>query len=276
MTGAQPEIQPLSVPAFDAHTHLDAMAERAGVPADAEFVDRAMSEARDVGVTAVITVGTTPQDCPWVVDAAARHPDVYAAVAIHPTEVDALTDDDYASLEALARHPRVVAIGETGLDHYWVKDADARADQEKEFRRHIELAKAVGKPLMIHDRDAHADVLRVLREEGPPDQVIFHAFSGDVDMARECVRAGWVLSFPGVVTFKNAPALREAAAVVPRESLLVETDAPFLTPHPYRGTPNSPRMLPLTVRALAHAGGHDVDQLCASISETGRRLFGLG
>jgi TatD DNase family protein len=143
------------------------------------------------------------------------------------------------------------------------------------FRRHIDLAKRAGKPLMIHDRDAHADVLRILREEGAPDQVVFHAFSGDAAMAQECVRAGYVLSFPGVITFKNAPALRDAAAATPLEHLLVETDAPFLTPHPLRGRPNAPRLLPFTVRGLAAAAGHDLDALCAAVTATGERVFGF-
>src|SRR6266576_4120563 len=180
-----------------------------------------MARARDVNVTAVITVGDTLESSAWCVRAASEHPDVYAAVAVHPTEVAGLTDEDYAELERLARHPRVVAVGETGLDYYW--DRTTPADQQAHFRRHIDLAKRVGKTLMIHDRDAHADVLRVLREEGAPEHVVFHAFSGDAAMARECVDAGYLLSFPGVVTFKNAPELRAAAAVVPVEQLLVET-----------------------------------------------------
>ena len=160
-------------------------------------------------------MGDTVASSRWCVAAANAHPDVYAAVAVHPTEIAGLTDDDYAELEALARDPRVVAVGETGLDYYW--DRTEPADQQEHFRRHIALAKAVGKPLMIHDREAHADVLRILREEGAPEHVVLHAFSGDADMARECVAAGYVLSFPGVITFKNAPALREAAAVAPIE-----------------------------------------------------------
>jgi TatD DNase family protein len=132
----------------------------------------------------------------------------------------------------------------------------------------------VGKPLMIHDRDAHADVLRLLRDEGAPEQVVFHAFSGDEAMARECVAAGYVLSFPGVVTFRNAPALRDAAAAVPLEQLLVETDAPFLTPHPHRGRANAPYLLPWTVRGLAAAASADVDELCAAVAKTGHRVFG--
>jgi TatD DNase family protein len=134
----------------------------------------------------------------------------------------------------------------------------------------------VRKPLMIHDRDAHADVLRILREEGAPEQVVFHAFSGDEAVARECVRAGYLLSFPGVITFKNAPALRAAAAVVPIDQLLVETDAPFLTPHPFRGRPNSPRLLPLTAQGLAAATGYPLDELCAAMAATGARVFGIG
>jgi TatD DNase family protein len=264
---------PLAVPVFDAHTHLDAMAQRAGVEASPGFVAAAMADARAAGVVRAITVGDTIASSRWCVGAAAGHPDVYAAVAVHPTEIDGLDDDGYAELARLAADPRVVAVGETGLDYYW--DRTEPAAQQEHFRRHIALAKAAGKPLMIHDRDAHADVLRILREEGAPEQVVFHAFSGDAAMARECVAAGYVLSFPGVITFRNAPALREAAAVVPVDHLLVETDAPFLTPHPLRGRPNSPALLPLTVRGLAAAGGHDLDALCAAIGATGVRVFGL-
>jgi TatD DNase family protein len=263
----------LVVPVFDAHTHLDAMALRAGLVASPRFVEQAMAEAREQGVVAAVTVGDTIASSRWCVEAANAHPDVHAAVAVHPTEVGGLDDAGYAELEQLAADPRVVAVGETGLDYYW--DRTAPADQQVHFRRHIDLAKRVGKPLMIHDRDAHADVLRILREEGAPAQVVFHAFSGDAAMAQECVRAGYVLSFPGVITFKNAPTLREAAAATPLENLLVETDAPFLTPHPLRGRPNAPRLLPLTVRALAAAGRHDVDDLCGAIRQNGQRVFGL-
>lgn len=268
-----PTAEPLVAPVFDAHTHLDAMAHRAGTEPTEAFVAGVMAEARAAGVIRAVTVGDTVASSRWCVEAARAHPDVYAAVAVHPTEVDGLTDDDYAQLERLAADPRVVAIGETGLDYYW--DRTTPAAQQEHFRRHIALAKRASKPLMIHDRDAHADVLRILREEGAPGQVVFHAFSGDTAMARECVAAGYLLSFPGVITFKNAPGLREAAAVVPLDQLLVETDAPFLTPHPHRGRPNAPRLLPLTVRALAAAGGHDEETLCAALAATGERVFGL-
>jgi TatD DNase family protein len=265
--------EPLGVPVFDAHTHLDAMAQRAGRAASAQFVAEVMAAAAAVGVVRAITVGDTVAASQWCAAAARGHPDVYAAVAVHPTEIAGLDDDGYAELERLAADPRVVAVGETGLDYYW--DRTEPAAQQLHFRRHIALAKAVGKPLMIHDRDAHADVLRLLREEGAPEVVVFHAFSGDAAMARECVAAGYLLSFPGVLTFRNAPGLREAAAVVPLGHLLVETDAPFLTPHPFRGRPNAPQLLPLTVRGLASAAGHDLDELCAAITENGTRVFGL-
>jgi TatD DNase family protein len=258
---------------FDAHTHLDAMAHRSGVAADAGFVAATMAEAREAGVVRAITVGDTVASSQWCVAAANEHPDVYAAVAVHPTEIGCIDDASYAELERLAADPRVVAVGETGLDYYW--DRTEPAAQQEHFRRHIALAKTVGKPLMIHDRDAHADVLRILREEGAPDQVVFHAFSGDAEMARECVAAGYVLSFPGVVTFKNAPALRAAAAVTPLEHLLVESDAPFLTPHPHRGKPNAPRLLPLTAAALAEACGTSLDRLAEAVIANGARVFGL-
>ncbi len=201
---------PLDVPVFDAHTHLDAMATRAGLEPDDTFVAAVMAEAAAVGVAAAVTVGDTVASSQWCVRAATVHPGVYAAVAVHPTEVEGLADADYDVLERLALDPRVVAVGETGLDYYW--DRTEPALQQEHFRRHIALAKQVGKALMIHDRDAHADVLRILREEGAPDRVVFHAFSGDEQMARECVAAGYVLSFPGVLTFRNAPQLRAAAA----------------------------------------------------------------
>lgn len=268
-----PVADPLPSPVFDAHTHLDAMAERSGAEPSDEFVAAVLADARAAGVVRVITVGDTMASSRWCVAAAAAHPDVYAAVAVHPTEISGLSDDDYAELEELASDDRVVAVGETGLDYYWERTAPAA--QRHHFRRHIALAKKVGKPLMIHNREAHADVLQVLEDEGAPERVVFHAFSGDAAMAKSCVDKGFVLSYPGVVTFRNAPELRAAAAATPIDSVLVETDAPFLTPHPYRGRPNAPRLLPLTVRGLAAAGGHDVADVCAAIRRTGARLFGF-
>jgi TatD DNase family protein len=259
-----PPPEPLRGEVFDAHCHLDAM----GVP-----VDGAMAAARAVGVVRVVTVGDTVASSAWCVAAARAHPDVYAAVAVHPTEVAGLTDVGYAALSDLAADDRVVAIGETGLDNHW--DRTTPVEQELHFRRHIQLAKDAGKPIMIHDREAHDAVLRILREEGPPPAgVVFHAFSGDAPMARECADQGFLLSFPGVVTFRNAPSLREAAAAAPLEALLVETDAPFLTPHPHRGRPNAPYLIPLTLRVIADIRGLDESELCAAVTANGARVFG--
>jgi TatD DNase family protein len=269
---------PLASTVFDSHCHVGAMAERAGlVPRGAaaprSYLDEVLAQAASVGVSRIVNVGCEVGEWQSAIDST-EHPDVYAAIAIHPTEVRGLTDDHYLQLDRLVRHRRIVAVGETGLDYYW--DRTTPAEQQEHFRRHIELAKRVGKPLMIHDRDAHADVLRILREESPPEAgVIFHAFSGDAAMAEECVRAGYVLSFPGVVTFTNAPDLRQAAAVTPLNQLLVETDAPFLTPHPYRGRPNAPYLIPLVIRQLAELKGVSESVVCDTISATGARILGV-
>lgn len=270
--------EPLAGTVFDSHCHFDSMSSRAGLgqpgtAASGEYIEKAMAQAAAVGVTKAINVGCEVGEWQPAL-ASTAHPDVFAALAVHPTAVRGLTEDHYAELERLLAHPRVVAVGETGLDYYW--DRTTPAEQQEHFRRHIELSKRVGKPLMIHDRDAHADVLRILREEGAPSAgVVFHAFSGDAAMARECVDAGYVLSFPGVLTFKNAPTLREAATSIPLDHVLVETDAPFLTAHPYRGRPNAPYLIPLVVRLLAELKKVDESVVCATISATGRRFFGL-
>ncbi|HEV2087030.1 MAG TPA: TatD family hydrolase, partial [Cryptosporangiaceae bacterium] len=196
-------------------------------------------------------------------------------VALHPNEAPKLgagLDAAIAEIDALAARPEVRGIGETGLDHYRTGPA-GRAEQERSFRAHIDIAKRHGKALVIHDRDAHDDVLRVLDEEGAPDLVVFHCFSGDAAMAKLCADRGWAMSFAGNVTFKNAEPLREAVRVAPRELLLVETDGPFLTPMPYRGRPNAPYLVPITVRALAEIRGDDLDTLCADIWATGNRVF---
>jgi TatD DNase family protein len=252
----------------DAHTHLDACG-----ATDPAGVRAALDRAAAVGVVAVVTVADDMASARWVVQAAGWDDRVFAAVALHPTRTATMTDDDRAELERLVAAPRVVAVGETGLDYYW--DYSPRQAQQAAYRWHIDLAKRVGKPLMIHDRDAHADVLAVLEQEGPPQAVVFHCFSGDAAMARACVDAGYVLSFSGTVTFRNAHALREAAVLVPDTQLLVETDAPFLTPHPHRGKANEPVNLPYTVRDLAALRGQDEAELAASSSATAQRVFGL-
>jgi len=223
----------------------------------------------------VVQVGVDIDSSRWSVELAERHPNVVAAVALHPNDAPRQADLDEAlrQIEALAAHPRVRAVGETGLDYFRTGE-EGRAQQEESFRAHIAIAKRYNLTLMIHDRDAHADVLRILDEEGAPERVMMHCFSGDRDFALECVKRGFVLSFSGTVTFTNARAVQEAAAVTPMESMLVETDAPFLTPTPYRGRPNGSYLIPLTVRALAGLTGADLAEVCATISTNGERLFG--
>ena len=202
-------------------------------------------------------------------------PNVLAAVALHPNEAPVVDDleADLAIIESLAEHPRVRAIGETGLD-YFRTEPELQERQKYSFRRHIALAKKVNKALVIHDRDAHRDVLDVLLEEGAPEKTIFHCYSGDAQMARECIEKGYILSFAGTLTFKNAPALREAVKLVPLDQLLVETDSPFLAPMPHRGSLNTPAQIPTILRFMAQERGEDVDELATAISNNCERLFG--
>ena len=261
------------MPVIDAHTHLDACG-----ATDIEGVRAVLDRAQAVGVVAVVTVADDMAAARWVTEAAGWDQRVYAAVALHPTRTATFSEVDRAELERLVTAPRVVAVGETGLDYYWTRvDPDGTAPPEAQreaFRWHIDLAKRVGKPLMIHDRDAHGDVLAVLGQEGAPETVVFHCFSGDAAMARRCVDAGYLLSFAGTVTFRNAKALREAAVLVPDGQLLVETDAPFLTPTPFRGRLNAPYLTPYTIRALAELTGTDVATLCQRLTATAERVFG--
>ena len=263
-----PPPEPLPAPVTDSHTHLDACGCR-----DRQDVARTMARAAAVGVTRVVTVADDLASARWVTQAAHWHPDLYAAVALHPTRADTLDEHARREIETLAADPRVVAIGETGLDHYW--DAAPHDVQAEAFAWHIDLAKRLGKPVMIHDRDAHDDVLAVLRREGAPEKVIFHCFSGDAAMARLCADAGWYLSFAGPVSFRNARDLADAARAVPDDRLLVETDAPFLTPHPHRGKRNEPYALPYTVRALAGLRDQDLTELCHRLSRNAEAVYGI-
>ncbi|MEB3071770.1 TatD family hydrolase [[Mycobacterium] vasticus] len=267
-----PAPEPLT-PLVDAHTHLDACG-----ATDAASVRAIMDRAAAVGVQAAVTIADDLESARWVTRAADADDRVYAAVALHPTRAGTLTEAARIEIEALATHPRVVAIGETGLDLYWPGRLEGCADpeiQREAFAWHIDLAKRTGKPLMIHNRDADAAVLDVLRAEGAPETVIFHCFSSGPEMAHTCTDAGWILSLSGTVSFKNARDLREAAPTIPREQLLVETDAPFLTPHPYRGAPNEPYCLPYTVRALAELLGESAAELAQVTSRNARRVYGL-
>jgi TatD DNase family protein len=267
-----PAPEPLS-PLIDAHTHLDACG-----ATDAASVTAIVDRAAAVGVQAVVTIADDLDSARWVTEAADWDDRVYAAVALHPTRANALTDEAKAVIERLAEHPRVVAVGETGMDMYWPGKLDGCAEpaaQKDAFAWHIDLAKRIGKPLMIHNRDADAEVLDVLQAEGAPETVIFHCFSSDAAMARTCVTNGWLLSLAGTVSFKNAHALREAAALIPPDQLLVETDAPFLTPHPYRGAPNEPYCLPYTVRALAEVVDRPAEDIAQASTTAAIRAYGL-
>lgn len=250
----------------DSHTHLDIVGSDPGGQ---------IAAAAAVGVDRLVQVGVDVDSSRWSVELAEQHASVVAAVALHPNDAPRLADLDEAlrQIEALAAHPRVRAVGETGLDYFRTGE-DGRAKQEESFRAHIAIAKRYNLTLMIHDRDAHADVLRVLDEEGAPERVMMHCFSGDREFALDCVKRGFLLSFAGTVTFTNTRAVREAATVTPLESMLVETDAPFLTPTPYRGRPNGPYLIPLTVRALADLTGADLAEVCAAISANAERFFG--
>jgi TatD DNase family protein len=267
-----PAPEPLA-PLIDAHTHLDACGAETAADVTA-ILDRAAA----VGVQAVVTIADDLDAARWAAEAAQWDPRVYAAVALHPTRANALDDAAKAVLESLAVQPRVVAVGETGMDMYWPGRLEGCADlgeQRDGFAWHIDLAKRTGKPLMIHNRDADAEVLDVLAAEGAPETVIFHCFSSDADMARICADNGWLVSLSGTVSFRNAHALRAAAAVVPPELLLVETDAPFLTPHPFRGAPNESYCLPYTVRALADVLGRSAEQLAEITTTNATRTYGL-
>ncbi len=268
-----PAPEPLETPTVDSHCHLDLFAEDGPTGAGVAAV---LAEAAAVGVDRVVQVGCDVESAQFAVECANAWPGrVLAAVAIHPNDAARLVDLDAAIsvIDALAAEPRVRAIGETGLDYFRTAES-GRVAQDRSFREHIAIAKRHGKALMIHDRDAHEDVLRVLLDEGAPERVIFHCFSGGEAMAKECVNAGYILSFAGTVTFSNAPELRHALLQVPLDQLLVETDAPFLTPVPYRGKPNSPYLIPITIRAMAKVRNEDPEVVADAISKTAERVFG--
>ncbi|MEV5611804.1 TatD family hydrolase [Streptomyces sp. NPDC052225] len=276
---------PLSVEVADSHTHLDMQA---------GTVEEGLAKAASVGVTTVVQVGCDLNGSRWAADLAAAHARVHATVALHPNEAprivhgdpdgwsrqgareplgDAGLDEALAEIDRLAALPQVKGVGETGLD-YFRTGPEGKAAQERSFRAHIEIAKRHGKALVIHDREAHEDVLRVLKEEGAPERTVFHCYSGDAEMAQVCARNGYFMSFAGNMTFKNAQPLRDALAVAPLELVLVETDAPFLTPAPYRGRPNAPYLIPVTLRAMAAVRGIGEDALATAVSANTARAFG--
>jgi len=265
--------EPLAVPVYDNHCHLEIQDGEEPLSL-AEQLDRAEA----VGIAGVVQSSGDIESSRWAVSAAESDPRVLAAVAIHPNDAPTYAeqgrlDEAIAVIDELAAHPRVRAVGETGLDFFRTGE-DGRPAQFASFEAHIDIAKRHGVALQIHDRDAHREVLDTLVRTGAPERTVFHCFSGDEDVAREAADAGYWLSFAGNVTFKNAQNLRDALRVTPRERILVETDAPFLTPVPHRGRPNAPYLVPLTVRFLAGELGVDLDELCAQLAANTRAVYG--
>lgn len=268
-----PLLEPLPVPTVDTHAHLEIVTNDA---ANSEAVRTILDDAKSVNVDRVVQVGYSAEQSQWCVDLANHYPGrVLAAVALHPNEAPVVKDleRDWAIIEKLAQEPRVRAIGETGLD-YFRTPPELQKRQQESFKWHIELAKKTKKALVIHDRDSHEDVLSVLLEVGAPEKTVFHCFSGDVAMAKICIERGYILSFAGTMTFKNAPELREAVKLVPHDQLLVETDSPFLAPTPHRGALNTPAQIANIVRAMAAERNDDVAELATALSVNAERIFG--
>ena len=251
-------------PSTDTHCHLPLVA------APAEEV---VARARAAGVGAMVTVGIDLASSAECTRIATALPCVWAAVGIHPNNAIEATDGVLERIRDLAGHPSVVGIGETGLD--WFREGAPRVRQEESFREHIRIAKELDKALIIHDRDAHDDVVRVLLDEGAPPRTVFHCFSGGPDLAETCAHHGWFMSFAGNVTFRNAPLLQEAARRVPVDLLVTETDSPFLSPHPHRGSPNEPCRVPLTVEFLASLHDAAAADMAAATTANAARLFAL-
>ncbi len=274
-SGRPPAPDALPIPVVDNHTHLDISRDGVDLPELQSVIDAATA----VGVPRMIQIGCDLPSARFTVEVIDRYAALLGGVALHPNEAPRLhgigeLESAKAEIEALAAHPRVRVIGETGLD-YFRTGPEGVAAQQDSFRWHIDLAKRTGKVLQVHDRDAHEDVLRILAEEGPPAKTVLHCFSGDIAMARECVELGYFLSFSGTVTFKNARDLRNALSITPIEKVLVETDAPFLTPAPHRGATNAPYLVPLTVRAMAGVLNVDVPTLCTALAANSERVYGF-
>ena len=263
----------LPTPCVDSHAHLEILT---NTEPDHPEIKRILDEASSVGIDRIVQVGYSAEQSQWSVRCAEKwNTQVLAAVALHPNEAPVVEDleRDLSIINELAGHPRVRAIGETGLDFFRTEPA-LQDKQKYSFKKHIEIAKIHKKALVIHDRDAHRAVLDTLDEVGAPDITIFHCYSGDAQMAKECIEKGYVLSFAGTVTFKNAPQLREAVKLVPHNQLLVETDSPFLAPMPHRGSLNTPAQIPNILRFIAAERSEDLVSLTQAISENANRIFG--
>jgi TatD DNase family protein len=278
-----PSPDPLPLPVVDNHTHLDiGAASRDSWPEhaaeDMAAVVPLLERAAQVKVTRAVQVGCDLPSARWTAELVSAQPRLVGAVALHPNEVPRLAeagelDAAYAEIAQLARRPRIRCVGETGLD-YFRTPPEGRSVQQASFRWHIALARELDLTLQIHDRDAHDDVVQVLKEEGAPERVVFHCYSGDEELARICNENGWYMSFAGTMTFKNAGNLRAALSIAEPSRILVETDSPFLTPHPYRGRPNASYMVPYTVRSMAEVTEDDLSELCARLAENTVNAYG--
>jgi TatD DNase family protein len=263
---------PLPVPVVDSHCHLDSTQAKSGLDPE-----EAIRLAVQVGVSRIVQIGCDPEGCRWAVQAAERWTSVIAGVAIHPNDAARMGPELMSGLElveTLAQHPRVRAVGETGLDYYRTPDTRGQAVQQEAFAAHIAFAKAYDKTLVIHDRDAHHDILEVLDSEGAPARIVMHCFSGDDQFARACLDRGAFLSFAGTITFKNNDHLRDALALTPLDRILVETDAPYLAPMPVRGKPNASYLIPHTARFLADTLAIELERMCQALNDNADAAFG--
>ncbi len=264
---------PLPIPAVDSHAHLEIITNSSP---DDPAIKKVIDESASVGINRIVQVGYSAEQSEWSLSLAKIYKgQVLATVALHPNEAPVVTDleADLSVIERLSDDDQVRGIGETGLDFFRTPE-ELRERQSYSFRRHIDIAKRKKKALVIHDRDAHRAVLDHLTEEGAPERTIFHCYSGDVEMAKECVSKGYYLSFAGTLTFKNAPHLRDALLQVPRELLLAETDSPFLTPDPFRGYLNTPAQTARTIRFMAELRGEDLEELIHDLNRNAERCFG--
>ena len=268
--------EPLEVAVYDNHCHLEfVFDDELGAMPWQENLDLAES----VGIKGVLQVGVTLESSKWCAELATKDQRVLAAVALHPNEAPlyeskAALDAAIAQIAELAKQPRVRAIGETGLDFFRTEGDDSIALQRHSFEEHIRIAKGNNIALMIHDRDAHDDVVETLLRVGAPEKVVFHCYSGETDLAQICNDNGWYMSFAGNITIKRNQHLRDSLAMARNDLILIETDAPFLAPEPFRGRPNAPYLVPITARFMAEVRGEDLNELCAQLAANTEAVYG--
>ena len=266
--------EPLEVATYDNHTHFDI-----AYGDEALSTQQQLDKAESVGIKGVVQVGVTLETSKWSAKLASEESRVLAAVALHPNEAPeygnlAKLNDAIAEIAELATQPRVRAIGETGLDFFRTEGEDSLKLQQHSFEEHIRIAKENDIALMIHDREAHDEVVKTLKRVGAPDKVVFHCYSGDTDLAEICIENGWYMSFAGNITIRRNEHLRNSLALAPKELILVETDAPFLTPEPFRGRPNASYLVPITVRKMAEVRLTDVNELAAQLATNTETVYG--